>query len=238
MGIDETGATAIADEMFGTDRADTTLYDALCTTRAIRRLRPDPIPDDVLERVLRAAICAPSGGNAQPWRVVVIQDGERKAALAEHFAATWDEYSAPGKAMMQRLPPDKRGRGERVMAAGDALARDFARSPVVLAWVHDPRLLANEGEVDVQPNFLFGGSLYPAIQNLLLACRAEGLGGVITTMIWRREPAVRALLGVPEPWRLHAITPIGYPAGGGHGRIARKPLERMAFRDEWGRAFE
>lgn len=225
------------DDAFGADRPELSLYETLCTTRAIRRLRPDPIPTAVLERVLKAAICAPSGGNAQPWRVIVLEQADRKAALAEHFAATWDEYSAPGKAAMQRLPADKRSRGERVMAAGDALARNFASAPVVLAWVHDPRLLANEGELDVQPNFLFGGSLYPAIQNLLLACRAEGIGGVLTTMIWRREEAVRALLGVPAPWRLHAITPLGYPAGGGHGRIARKPIERMVFRDEWGQPF-
>ena len=113
MGIDEAGTAAVAEEVFGAQRPDTALYDALCTTRAIRRLRSDPIPDDVLERVLRAAICAPSGGNAQPWRVIVIQDAERKAALAQHFAATWDEYSAPGKAMMQRLPADKSDRKQR-----------------------------------------------------------------------------------------------------------------------------
>ncbi|HPG27405.1 MAG: nitroreductase family protein [Spirochaetaceae bacterium] len=237
MAIDEREAAAVATGLFGPERADARLYEVLCTTRAIRRLRPDPIPDDVLERVLSAALCAPTGGNAQPWRVLVLQSEDRKAALAEHFAATWDEYSAPGKAAMQRLPADKRGRGERVMAAGDALARDFARTPVVLAWLHDPRLLANEGEIDVQPNFLFGGSLYPAIQNLLLACRAEGLGGVITTMIWRREDAVRRALGVPDPWRLHAITPIGYPARGGHGRISRKPIGRMVYRETWGEAW-
>jgi nitroreductase len=236
MGISETTASGIADDLFGSTRSGAGLYEVLCTTRAIRRLRPDPVPDEVLERVLRAAVCAPSGGNAQPWRVIVIRDPRRKAALSEHFATTWDQYSAPGKAMMQRLPEDKRIRGERVMAAGDALARDFARSPVVLAWVHDPRLLANQGEQDVQPNFLFGGSLYPAIQNLLLACRAEGLGGVITTMIWRREEAVLELLDVPAPWRLHAITPIGYPRCGGHGRIARKSLDKMVFRDSWGNA--
>jgi nitroreductase len=226
-------ARAISEELFGSARADIPLYEALSTTRAIRRLKPDPIPRETLVRVLRAATCAPTGGNAQPWRVLVLEDVSKKRELAKHFGATWDEYSAPGKAAMRRLPEEKRGRGERVMEAGDALARDFAQVPAVLAWFHDPRLLANEGERERQPNFLFGGSLYPAIQNLLLACRAEGLGGVITTMIWRREQEVCSLLGVPEPWRLHAITPIGYPARGGHGKIARKPLERMAFYETW-----
>ena len=223
----------IADELFGSERSSLSLYETLCTTRAIRRLRPDPVPDAVLTRVLRAATCGPTGGNAQPWRVLVLRGTAKKQALAEHFAATWDRYSAPGKERMLRLPEDKRGRGMRVMEAGDALARDFASTPVVLAWVHDPRLLANEGERDTQPNFLFGGSLYPAIHNLLLACRAEGLGGVITTMSWRHETEILDLLGVPEPWRLHAIVPIGYPARGGHGPISRKPIERMAFLEEW-----
>ena len=81
---------------------------------------------------------------------------------------------------------------------------------------------------------LHGGSLYPAIQNLLLACRAEGLGGVITTMMWRREAEVLELFGVPEPWRLHAVVPIGYPARGGHGPLARRPVAKMAFLDRWG----
>lgn len=211
-----------------------TVYEAIATTRAIRRLRRDPIPEDALERILRAATQAPTGGNAQPWRVLVLCDSERKRALAAPFAATWTEYSRPGREAMKRLPEDKRARGMRVMAAGDHLAAHFAEVPVVLVFVHDPRLLAHAGEDDPQPKFLFGGSLYPAIQNLLLACRAEGLGGVLTTMTWRREEEVLRLLGIPAPWRLHAIVPIGYPAGGGHGPIARKPVSVMAYRDRWG----
>lgn len=228
---------AYADSLFDSDRSRVELYEALCTTRAVRRLRPDPIPDGVLERVLRAATCAPTGGNAQPWRVLVLKDPERKRLLAEHFVPTWQSYSSPGRELMQRLPEDKRARGMKVMAAGDHLAAHFAEAPVVLAFFHDPRLLASEGEDDPQPKFLFGGSLYPAIQNLLLACRAEGLGGVLTTMTWRREAEVRRALEVPEPWRLHAIVPIGFPMAGGHGPLARKPLSSMAYQDRWGQSF-
>lgn len=226
-----------AQTRFGADRARLELYEALATTRAIRRLRPDPIEPVVLERILRAATCAPSGGNAQPWRVLVLREPERKRALAQHFAATWADYSQPGRQAMERLPEAKRARGMKVMAAGDHLAARFAEAPVVLVFVHDPFQLAREGPRDPQPAFLFGGSLYPAIQNLLLACRAEGLGGVLTTMAWRREPQILAALGVPEPWRLHAIVPIGHPVGGGHGPIARKPLATMAHLDRWGSPF-
>lgn len=220
--------------VFGAERARIDLYEALCTCRAVRRLRPDPVPDDVLARVLRAATCAPSGGNAQPWRVVVVREAERKRALGELFRATWQTYSQPGREAMARLPEATRARGERAMAAGDELAAHFAEVPVVLAWVHDPRMLRRAGEEATQPHFLYGGSLYPAIHNLLLACRAEGLGGVLTTMTWRCEDEIRALLEVPEPWRLHALVPIGYPRGGGHGPLARKPLESMVFGERFG----
>lgn len=222
-----------AEDRFGVGRSRIELYEAIATTRAVRRLRPDPIPEPVLERILRAATCAPSGGNAQPWRVVVLLDPERKRALAEHFEPTWERYSRPGRERMQRLAPDKRERGMRVMAAGDHLARHLAEAPAILVFCHDPRMMAEGGEDDPQPKFLFGGSLYPAIQNALLACRAEGLGGVLTTMIWRREREVALALGIPAPWRIHAVVPIGYPAGRGHGPIARKPLAAMAYRDRW-----
>lgn len=227
-----------AEQVFGPERSALGLYEAICTTRAIRRLRPDPIPEAVLARVLRAATCAPSGGNAQPWRVLVLTSPERKQAVAEHFAVTWERYSSPGRAMMERLPEATRARGMRAMAAGDRLAAGLAAVPVVLAFFHDPRMLARGGEDDPQPKFLFGGSLYPAIQNCLLACRAEGLGGVLTTMSWQREAEIVAALGVPAPWRLHAIVPIGYPESGGHGPIARKPLAEMAYRERWGEPFE
>jgi nitroreductase len=223
--------------VFGAERAKVELYEAICTTRAIRRLRPDPIPEPVLARILGAATCAPTGGNAQPWRVLVVRDAARKRALAEHFTATWETYSSPGRQRMERLPDQTRARGMKVMAAGDHLARHFAEVPVVLVFCHDPRMLAQGGADDPQPKFLFGGSLYPAIQNLLLACRAEGLGGVLTTMIWRREAEVLRTLEIPEPWRIHAVVPIGYPQAGGHGPLARKPVSTMAYLDRWGTAY-
>lgn len=223
-----------AEAIFGPDRANVELYEALATCRAIRRLRPDPIPDATLERVLRAATCAPTGGNAQPWRVIVVRDPARKQALAGHFQYAWSVYSTPARERMASLPAESRGRGERVLAAGDHLASHFAEAPVVLAWIHDPGGLRHPDELWTQPHFIYGGSLYPAIHNLLLACRAEGLGGVITTMTWRREAAVCKLLDVPEPWRLHALVPIGYPMGSGHGPLARKPLSKMAFAETFG----
>ena len=119
------------------------------------------------------------------------------------------------------------------MEAGDHLAAHFAEVPVVLVWVHDPNLLRHPDELWTQPHFIYGGSLYPAIHNLLLACRAEGLGGVLTTMGWRREPEICALLEVPEPWRMHAIVPIGYPMGN-FGPVRRKPAADVTYFERWG----
>ena len=226
-----------ADGLFGNERSRIGLYEALSTCRAVRRLRSDPVPEAVLERVLQAATCAPSGGNAQPWRVIVVRDAARKRAIGEHFQHAWGVYSTPARERMERLPESSRARGMRVLAAGDHLADHVAEAPVILAWVHDPNGLRHPDEIWTQPHFIYGGSLYPAIHNLLLACRAEGLGGVLTTMTWRREQEVCALLDVPDPWRLHALVPIGYPVGGGHGPLARRPLQKMAFAETFGEAF-
>jgi nitroreductase len=82
-----------------------------------------------------------------------------------------------------------------------------------------------------------GGSIYPAVQNALLACRAEGLGCVLTTLLCEVEPEVRTLLSIPEPWATAAAVPIGYPVLGGHGPISRRPVEKLAFADTWGEAW-
>ena len=82
-----------------------------------------------------------------------------------------------------------------------------------------------------------GGSIYPAVENLLLACRAEGLGCVITTLLCMEEPEVRTLLGVPDPWGTAAVVPIGYPILRGHGPISRRSVEELTFADAWGTPF-
>ncbi len=209
------------------------LYEAVHSCRAVRRLRPDPIPEAVLDRVLHAAVCGPSGGNAQPWRVVLLREPGRKQRLAGLYRANWDSYRDEAAARMQRLPEDKRARGLRILAASDYLAQHLAEAPVILLFFHNVDAMVDPGELGVYPQALLGASLYPAIQNLLLACRAEGLGGVLTTMLWRESAAIAALVGAPAPWTFHALVPIGYPLGKGHGPLNRKPLATMASDEEW-----
>ena len=213
--------------------AELGIYAAMSTTRAVRRLRADPVPDEVLRRVLTAATWAPSGGNRQPWRVIVVRAAEIKQQLGARYLARWRSYAEGQRAQLGALPEASRARSQRAYAAGDYLAEHFADAPVVLVFCFDPRGLAITDRALPRPSVVGGGSLYPAVQNALLACRNEGLGCVLTTLLCADEPDIAPLLGLPAPWATYAFVPIGYPVGGGHGALNRRPLEQMAFADRW-----
>ncbi len=213
------------------------LYDAMSTLRAVRRLRPDPIPDDVLHRVLEAASWAPTGGNAQPWRLVVVRERTLKAELGELYAKRWAAYASHYRGLMAGQPAQAIEGTERTLAAGDHLAEHFADLPAILVFCFNPENMAiTDSELD-RPSVVGGGSVYPAVQNALLAARAEGLGCVLTTLLCQEEPRVRELLEVPDPWYTAAAIPLGYPVLRGHGPIRRRPPEKMAFSDRWGNAY-
>ncbi len=213
------------------------VYEAMSTLRAVRRLRPDPVPDAALRRVLEAASFAPTGGNAQPWRVVVVRDAEKKARLGALYAERWRAYAAHHRGLLADAPEAVRERAERMIAAGDHLAEHFGETPVVLVFCFDPRNMAiTDAKLD-RVSVVGGASIYPAVENALLACRAEGLGCVLTTLLCACEAEVRELLGIPEPWGTAAAVPIGYPLLRGHGPLSRRPVEKLAFADAWGNAW-
>jgi len=217
-----------------TARAGLDLYDAASTTRAVRRLRSDPIPDDVLRRVLEAATWAPSGGNLQPWHVIAVRDPGRKARLAALYRVLWADYAADRRRLIGSLPAAMRDPAERALRAGDHLAEHMGQVPVVNVFLfHPQRLHITDADLG-RPSVVGGASVYPAVQNLLLACRAEGLGCVLTTLLCSREKEVRELLEIPAPWATAAFVPIGWPVGGGHGPISRRPVEQVVFADRFG----
>src|SRR5262245_40664927 len=111
--------------------SDISLYEAMRTTRAVRRLRPDPIPDDVLRRVLEAATFAPSGGNRQGWRIIVVRDAALKQELAERQRTGWSAYAAAGRAAASTWPESARERTLKALAAGDYLAEHFHEVPAI-----------------------------------------------------------------------------------------------------------
>lgn len=215
-------------------RDEVGLYEAMASTRAVRRLRPEPIPEPVLRRVLEAATWAPSGGNRQAWRIIAVRDPATKRALGDLYAGPWTAYAARQRAQLARLPVESRARGERSLAAGDHLAAHLHAAPVIAVFCFQPEQLTITDAALPRPSVVGGASLYPAVQNLLLACRAEGLGCVLTTLLCVVEAQVRPLLGIPEPWATCAFVPIGYPSGRGHGPLTRKPVEAMTFADRWG----
>lgn len=213
--------------------AEMGLYEAMRTLRAVRRLRPDPIPDDVLHRVLEAATWAPSGGNRQPWRIIVVKEAERKRRLGELYAAQWYEYVKRYTNMPSDTPQNVRERTGRTVRAGNYLAEHFHDAPVIAVFCFDPSVLAVTDAKLNRTSIVGGGSVYPAVQNLLLACRAEGLGCVLTTLMCASESEVKEVLSIPPTWGTAAAIPIGYPVLRGHGPITRKPISEMAFLDSW-----
>ena len=124
-----------------------------------------------------------------------------------------------------------------MLSSGVYLAEHFGEAPVVCIFCFHPDGLAVTDADLHRVSVVGGGSIYPAVQNLLLACRAEGLGCVLTTLLCKAEPEVKEILGIPEPWGTAAAVPIGYPQLRGHGPISRRPVEEMAYIDSWGRPF-
>ncbi|WP_419551388.1 nitroreductase family protein [Candidatus Poriferisodalis sp.] len=210
----------------GTGTGPIGLLEGLATTRAIRRYLPDPIPDEDLASILWHASRAPSGSNRQMFRFVVLRDGpsaqQVKALLGQSFRDGWnakrsgDGY-AEGSGAADNSP---KARMARTM---QHFVDHFEETPVViLACLVRYR----------QPTYAEGGSVYPAVQNLLLAARALGYGGVITG--WHRdvEDELRELLGIPEGVAIHVTIPLGRPAGR-HGPVRRRPLRELVYEDRW-----
>lgn len=207
------------------------LYDAMSTLRAVRRLKPDPVPEDVLTRVLTAATWAPTGGNHQGWRIVAVRDAQKKQALEDLYRPHWEGYIPGYEAHMASMPEVEREKSARALAAGTYLATHLHEAPVIAVFCFNPkRMTITDAALD-RPSVVGGGSVYPAVQNLLLAARNEGLGCVLTTLLCLEEAAVKPLLGIPQDWFTCAHVPIGYPVGGGHGPIFRKPTREMVSWD-------
>jgi nitroreductase len=212
------------------------LYEAMRTCRAVRRQRPDAIPDAVLRRVLEAATFAPTGGNAQPWRIIAVRDAGKRRALRDLYLPLWQDYSKEYMRVSAGLTGEAAAKRDRMLDAANHLGEHLDVSPVIVVFAFDVRRMSITDDGLGRPSVVGGASIYPAVQNLLLACRVEGLGCVLTTLLCKEEPAVRALLEIPDPWATAAFVPIGWPARKGHGPLTRRPLENMAFGDRFGGA--
>ena len=207
------------------------LYEAMSTLRAVRKLQPDPIPSEVLERVLQAACWAPTGGNTQPWKVIVVTDPAKKAGLQDIYRPEWQRYVVGFLKRLEGQPDDVVEQWKRVAVSGDYLADHLHEAPAILVFCANPAAMAiTDARLD-RVSIVGGGSVYPAVQNAMLACVAEGLGCTLTTLHCLQEDRVKDLLEIPESWGTAAMVPIGYPVGRGHGPITRKGPGQMAASD-------
>lgn len=205
------------------------LFTGLGTTRSIRRYRSEAIPTEDLSAMLWAAGRAPSGSNRQPFRFIVLTDGPRareaKTILGASFRSSWTQKRShdgfdSGSGSRADSPKARQAR------AMQEYVDNFERVPAVVLVCLDRYR---------EPNPYEGASVYPACQNLLLAARALGYGGVLTMWHLGVEGELRTLLSVPDHVALSACITLGRPAGS-HGPVRRRPLEEIVFDDVWGRA--
>jgi len=208
------------------------LYDAMSTQRAVRRLRPDAIPEPVLAKVLAAAAWAPTGGNVQPFRMITVTDRQKLSVIQKLYQTQWSIYTESMRAEGDGLALPR----QKMLRAGDYLAANMHEVPVLVVVCFNANLMAiTDADLD-RPSIVGGGSVYTAVQNLMLACRAEGLGCVLTTLLCYQEQEIKALLEIPEEWGTCAAIPIGFPVRKGYGPISRRPIDKLVFDNVWGQS--
>ena len=219
------------------------LIEALRTTGATREFTHRPVDDAVVARILDTARFAPSGGNAQSWRVVMVKDPELRVRLRELYLPGWRDYLAMGAAGLRPWAPlNDRAAAAAALAsvppevsatAGQGFAAHLDGVPVLLVVFSDLAALAAVDRDLDRYSFAGGASVYPFVWSMLLAARAEGLGGVLTTMLVRREDEVQRLLGAPRSWAVAAVVALGYPTAPA-GRLRRRPVASFATVDRIG----
>lgn len=203
------------------------LSEALYTTRAMRRVRPDPVPEEVVAKILDAAIRAPSGGNAQNWRMIAVSDASVREKLGPLYREAYTQ-------LQETLYAERREAAEksgdeaalRVMRSSDWLAENFEQVPLWILFLsrNDPS----------------GASIYPAVWNAMLAARGEGVGTCLTTILGVfRSAEVFDLLDIPtdKGWQLAAAVSCGYPLGR-WGVAKRRPVEEVTYSNGWGKSLE
>jgi nitroreductase len=227
----------------------------MATMRAMRRLRPDPVPDGLVRELIEAAMLAPSGGDQQGQIFIVVTDRERIARLAEVWRAVVDMYEG----WLAKADP-RYGVDPRTNRTFDAIhyQRDhFRETPAVIVACYDQRPLVGRAKRRVRDlvaalrragmkratRMVLGSltaaeqrseaaSIYPAVQNLLLTARAAGLAATMTTWHLFCEADVKAILGIPKDVRTYAVIPLGWPLGR-FGPVARRPVDEVIRRDHW-----
>lgn len=208
--------------------AEAGIFEIMHSMRAMRRLKPDPIPEETLKKIVDAGIHAPSGGNLQDWAFILVRDVELKRFIRDQYWGTWQKLQGS-----RGLPTDVPPAQKRMYQAAAHLAEHLHEVPVIVLAC---------ARKDYPPFAKFGyerasvatvhGSIYPAVQNMMLACRALGVGTVITTIHCCFEEELRQKLGIPAEMEVSALLPLGYPQGN-FGPTKRQPVETVIHWDRW-----
>jgi len=211
------------------------LYDALLTTRAMRRYRDDPVTDDEIERCLRAAQQAPSGGNLQPWQYLIVTDPERRARVGELYKSAYDRYERTLLAMTPRFrTPEDEASWRRTAEASRHLADHFGEAPALVLFLL-PMIewmpADDEGRMDIGPLY---ASVYPAVQNFMLAARGLGIGTTLTTVFRIYQDEVRASCTIPKRYEVVAMIPMGRPRKPFRPGRGRRPIEQVTHWNRFG----
>jgi len=224
------------------EQSELGLFEAIHTARALRRLKPDPLPEPLIARVLDAAIRAGSAGNAQNWVFMVVRDESLRRGLGEIYLKA-SKIAEAMYAARGRPAHLTEAQFQRLMQNGAHLWEHMGEAPVILIpCLHRPVVppaesLPEEMRARHEAELTYaarirGASIYPAVQNIILACRALGLGTTLTTNHIRCESDVRALLKLPEDVDTFAMMPIGWPVDA-FGPVNRRPLSEVACADLW-----
>jgi nitroreductase len=215
--------------------SDIDVFQAMHECRAIRYLKPDPVPDELLRRILDAAIRAPSGSNRQSWHFLVIKDAATRKMIQERYKKAFDVY-----AQMTADAPPRAGVSvatmERVRKSATHLAEHLHEAPVLIMplLVNEQGRLHGDGPLQTVMRKSTYSSIYPAVQNILLGCRALGLGACLTTLHLMYEEEIATILGLPENVETMGLIPIGWPAAK-FGPVTRVPVDQVTSLDRYGR---
>ena len=203
------------------------VFEIIHSLRAMRRLKPDPVPDDLIRQILLAGQAAASGGNTQRWRFLVLKDPEIKKQVQVYYKKAFDEVVGPRYTTSAPPPGVTPERYARQQSAVAYLTDHYHEAPVwIVACLED----------GLNPTRGAGSSIYPAVQNMLLAIRALGLGSTLTTRHLIHEKEAEAALGLPLGVHSYAILPVGYPMGK-FGPVGRGKLSDIVYQDKWGQPY-
>lgn len=210
------------------------LQEALMTTRAIRRYKDEPVSDEEVETCLKAAVQAPSGGNIQPWQFLVIRDEDLRSKVGEIYRRAYRRYEAALMKVWGEPRSEKDGlERDRMRSSARHLSDNIGTAPVIVGFLMpniSMTLSDDDGSMDTGTPY---GSVFPAVQNFMLAARGLGIGTALTTVFRIHQEEVRKLLEIPDRYEIVALVPMGRPKGS-FGVAPRRPAGDLTHWDRFG----